>query len=132
MQTTHVGSLPFKCLNQALDYTFEWDIPVLFTLPQISSQEFMGFDLISILAIGGSQNQKTLSLRDDYLNCKKEITPLHLDAFIEYKDHKKFNKFKYQVIGPVSLFQMISNKDEIQFEGLVSFLKDKYYQLIMI
>lgn len=130
MQTTHVGSLPFKSVDQALNYTFKWDVPVLFTLPQMSSQEFMGADLTAILDIGEISSNGEVILKKDYFKSSKKVLPFHFDAFIKLKDHNKINKFKYQLIGPVTLYQIISNREEIDFDDLVKFLKDKYFQLI--
>lgn len=130
MQTTHVGSLPFKSVDQGLQYTFEWDVPVLFSLPQMSTQEFMGADLTAMLDIGEISANGGIIFKNDYFKSSKKILPFHFDAFIKLKDHNRINKFKYQLIGPVTLYQMISNREKIDFADLVKFLKDKYFQLI--
>ncbi len=105
VQTTHIGSLPFTDINTALDYTFQFDLPVLFTLPSFGAEHFMGADLCYQLGIlnsvkvnGGleiSENKKF-----------KSINPFFFREFVKAKGNKEF---KYQIIGPYTLSKMIIN-----------------------
>lgn len=126
MKTTHVGSLPFKTVAEALDYTFLWDVPVLFSLPQMRSQEFMGRDLLTMLGV-----EATRSLDKAFYKSKRELIPFHLKEFLRFREEKKNGSlFKYQLIGPVTFYQMLPNKNEIDFNFLKDFLLEKYIRLI--
>lgn len=131
MKTTLVGSLPFLSTTQAIDYTFEWDVPTLFTLPQKDRRQFMGHDLAYLMNICEDSSKKKLVLRRDYLKCTKKIEPFYLKEFLEARDRVQNKElFKYQLIGPVTLYHMLDNKDEINFEDFSKHLFDHYTDCI--
>lgn len=122
IKTTHVGSLPFLDIKSALAYTFEWDIPALFTLPMKNKFEFLGNDLIASLGF-----EPTLNLPRDYFKSRQEIAPHHLVQFLTFGEKiGKLESFKIQFPGPVTLYSMLENQDEIKFHELSEFLLEKY------
>ena len=90
-QTTHVGSLPFLDVDQAIEFTFKFDIPVLFSLPKMGREHFMGFDILSYSKSWEQFNSGCL----DNLYFEKEF----FKAFEKQGD----TAFKVQLIGPVTL-----------------------------
>ncbi len=105
IQTTHVGSLPFTDLKEALAYTFQYDLPVLFTLPSLGKEHFMGADLCYQLGILNSINPKG-GLEINEGESFKPITPFFSKEFFNAKGNREF---KYQIIGPYTLSKMLSN-----------------------
>ncbi|MEE2671939.1 MAG: hypothetical protein VYA54_09520 [Bdellovibrionota bacterium] len=97
IKTTHVGSLPHSNVEAAIDYTFKFDIPVLFSLPNLGAEHFMGSDIFSYS--GGWENFNSHSL--DSLYFENEF----FNAF--NKQEKK--QFKVQLIGPVTLHKYFLN-----------------------
>lgn len=81
MKLTHVGSLPFKDLDQALDFTFQFDLPVLPSLPQVDSNFFMDKEIFSF----------TQSTQEDFIPHGEKLFFKRLKG-----------QFKYQNIGPIS------------------------------
>lgn len=85
MIITHVGSLPHLNIDDALNYTFKFDIPVLFTLPNLDKNQFMQNELKAIVQNG---------------------IPFHYNEFLRRAKEKKIRKIKYQLIGPVSFYKI--------------------------
>jgi hypothetical protein len=117
MKLTHVGSLPFLDINKALDYTFLWDIPVLPSLPILDKNQFLGEDIKTLL-----------DLNRLGLNSKKELEPFYFEPFIKELKARSMTRFKYQLIGPVTFYEM--NKDKFEFNELVDFFEIKYSCLL--
>ena len=126
IQTTHVGSLPFKTINDALEYTFRWDIPALFTLPNFDSRQYMGQDILTLLGIEYINEEKGIRIAKDYFRDFKKIKPFYLDEFLRLASHQKKGLIKYQIIGPITLYSLLSNKDEINFTDFCRFLQERY------
>ncbi len=106
MKTTHIGSLPFTKLEQALDYTFSFDLPVLFTLPKNEDSFFM-LEELCYLITGKNQIEKL------QLNIQK--IPF-IDAFFK----KSNGLFKYQLCGPITFYESC-----LKGQG---FLRKDFYQ----
>lgn len=87
VETTHIGSLPFIQIDQAIEFTFKFDIPVLFTLPQLDAKQFMGVDVLSM-----THNLTSLDIELPY---ERE--------FFKRLDSQDSNIFKAQLIGPITL-----------------------------
>ncbi len=116
IQTTHVGSLPYSDVEAAIDYTFKFDIPVLFSLPNLGAEHFMGSDILSYSR--GWENFNSHSL--DNLFFEKEF----FNAF--NKQQKK--QFKVQLIGPVTLHKYFLKERE--YAEVESKLISAYVRLI--
>lgn len=128
MKITHVGSLPFLNPKEAIDYTFKWDIPVLFTLPKLDPSQFMGEDLAFYLDIREASIGE-LKLDKKYYQSTKKIIPKYLDDFLRAKEENEIHPLKFQMIGPVTFYEMINNKKKINFFDLVEFMQEKYCKL---
>lgn len=89
IQTTHVGSLPFLTLEKALDYTFRFDVPVLFTLPKLYEHQFIHKEIFEI---------------------SKHKRPYFYEEFKQKAKEKGVKKIKYQLLGPVSFFALNLNQ----------------------
>lgn len=127
IQTTHVGSLPFLETTAALDYTFRWDVPVLFTLPKQSSIEYLGLDLLSGLGLHTHSNKSEIILPKNFLQCSQKINPHHLKEFLLFGEKlNKLHKYKVQFPGPVTLYSLLGNRDEICFTDFSQFLLEKF------
>lgn len=96
---SHVGSLPFTDPLQALNYTFEFDLPVLFSLPKKDPDEFMLTQVIKSLKLD-SKNWDHASLA--------EISIPYMDLFRKRHDG---SDFKYQLVGPHTLWKCIDTKN---------------------
>ena len=103
-RTTHIGSLPFTNLEDALNYTFLFDLPCLFTLPKVSSEYLMGADLVQMLGLGKMLGDK-LVLDKKIKDVSKVSLPVYFDQF---KSRLNGSDFKYQLIGPYSLKHYLS------------------------
>jgi methionine synthase II (cobalamin-independent) len=122
-KTTHIGSLPFIKVADAINFNKKFTLPVLSTLPNIDSSEFM-IDQISRGITGAS-----------VINFKIVIDTLELDAdfklnFLMLKEFKKeFNQkiVKWQIIGPTTLIK--SFKDPLS-EANIKKLLSWYHSLI--
>lgn len=100
ISTTHVGSLPFVSVAQAVDFTHQFDIPCLFTLPKLNPNEYMGADLLYLLGGEIDPRKKPVGLE-----------PFHLKAFL---DKLIVPRIKYQMIGPVTLEKIRQRKITVQ------------------
>jgi hypothetical protein len=125
--TTHCGSLPFVDISRAIDFTFLFDIPTLFTLPQLDPNQFMGRDLIYLLNIGDPQK---LKLTSNYLESQVNILPFYADAFFDEFKKNKAQRFKYQLIGPYTFYKMLNLASDINRVDIGKFLLDKYSILL--
>ncbi len=125
--TTHIGSLPYVDVEPALDFTFDFDLPVLFTLPKLDSNQYMQNELLTLLNLGHVQN-KQIILADNYLEVNKDIRPFYADEFFSKLKREKQDQFKYQLIGPLSFYKLI--KQEIPIQEVFDFLLVKYQTLV--
>ncbi|MAZ48125.1 MAG: hypothetical protein CME65_06160 [Halobacteriovoraceae bacterium] len=112
VETTHIGSLPFVQLNQAIEFTFKFDIPVLFTLPHLDPKQFMGIDVLS-----RTHNLASLDIELPY---EKE--------FFKRLASQDSKIFKTQLIGPITLHKYFL-KDQT-LESVASKLGVLYKNLI--
>lgn len=127
IQTTHVGSLPFLDIDSALEYTFKWDVPTLFTLPKLNKLELLGLETLRALGLNPAPNQSDINLPLDYFQRSNDLTPLHLDMFLRFGEKvDKLSKFKVQFTGPVTLYSLLKNKEQINFMELSQFLLEKF------
>ncbi len=110
--TTHVGSLPFMDIEKALEYTFAFDIPVLFSLPKLDSAQFMLEEAKSILKEGSSNIRP----------------PSNLNKFLLEKEKRQLTRFKYQLAGPWTLYH--SEQPKVSFKQFSESLIPKYSLLI--
>jgi hypothetical protein len=130
MKLTHIGSLPFLSVAQALDYTFKWDVPVLFTLPKLNSCEFIGHDLLSLMGVDYGSGVNFLKIDPEFKTKAIDIIPFHLEPFIKRLKAHGSKQFKYQLLGPISFYHLIQNKDSISFGEFSEFLLYKYKTLL--
>jgi methionine synthase II (cobalamin-independent) len=128
---THVGSLPHKDLSSALDYTFKFDLPVLFTLPNLDENQYMGKDIVTQLGIGDYSLEHQISLNKNYMNSKERLKPPFLHEFLNELKSKGRTGFKYQLIGPVTFFHLLG-KTEFSIEEVGEFLAKKYIDLLKL
>lgn len=82
IQITHVGSLPFLEVKEALEFSFSFDIPALFTLPNRSEKEFLGQDIVELM---------------------KVEMPFYYNEFKEEALKRNTKTIKYQIVGPITL-----------------------------
>lgn len=123
---THVGSLPFTQINEALDYTFSFDIPVLFTLPKLNLEDEMVRFVVSGLGLGDYRDDKVF-LNQNYLKTSKQLSIPYLEGFTQRLNGQKF---KYQLIGPFTLWNLISNQNSFDKNDFLNFLCCKYQLLL--
>lgn len=129
MKSTHVGSLPFLSINQALDYTFKYDVPVLPTLPRFDDKQFIGADVVYMLDLGKFDDRRML-LNDDFHKSTKELIPFWAnDFFARFKGSGK-DEFKYQSIGPISFYTMAKKNKKVDFKVVYDLLMTKYSSLL--
>lgn len=111
-KSTHVGSLPFTNIKEAIEFNKKLDLPSLPTLPSISENEYM----LQQIA-GGIKNIKIENFKivtnKLVLNDEFKIKFLALDDFIsEFKN----TTIKWQVVGPMTLLKsfafQLSKKDQ--------------------
>lgn len=100
MKTTHVGSLPYLKVEDALDYTFKFDIPCLFTLPKLDNNQFMDKEIFSL---------------------RKRKKPFFFDEFVNEAKRRKITKIKYQLMGPITFMQIGHHENMIigEYQDLV-------------
>ena len=130
IQTTHVGSLPYKNIDEAMEYTFKWDVPVLFTLPQLDKSQFLGSDVLNLLGIDFKWRDNQLHIPKDYFKSSKNIVPFYFEEFQKTCDKKHIELMKYQLSGPVTLYSLLGNKSEVSFSEFSAFLLERYSRCI--
>jgi hypothetical protein len=128
MLFTHVGSLPFLNTEDALDFTFDFDIPVLFTLPMMEPKEFMHLEMISNLGIGEFSENK-IKFNDLDINSSFEIKSQYEEPFFKRFKSSGCKRFKYQQTGPVTLFEL-SDK-ALTIDQIFDYLLVKFTQLLV-
>lgn len=122
MLTTHIGSLPFISIDQAFEYTFAFDIPVLFTLPKIYHDELMHLHVASSLELGKFDEQQLIL--NDTFDDSQELSSRYQESFFRKMKIYDRDVFKYQLIGPVSLY-LLTDQSHC-FSHFCTFLLDKY------
>ena len=122
-----MGSLPFLSVTAALDFNQEFDLPVLFTLPSLGQEHFMGFDVAFLLGIlDGTDNKQKVQLKSKFYRTSNDIIPFFLSDFLQ---RQRGDAFKYQLIGPYTFFKIL-DEPMINFEQFCHFLITKYKNLI--
>lgn len=127
--TTHVGSLPFTDVNEALDFTFSFDIPALFSLPKLNSNEFIGADLLSGLGVSYEKKDHLLHTDKSFLAGKQTLELAHEKSFFDRLEKAKKQIFKTQLVGPYTLYRLLACED-LSFNELCTFLESVYVQKI--
>lgn len=127
---THVGSLPFVDIKIALDYTFKFDLPVLFSLPNLDDKQFMGKDIVFQLDIGDYTDQHKILLKDDFQSSSQSLIPPFKDIFLKRMKEESRSEFKFQLIGPITFFRLV-HSSKVSLEAVGSFLLEKYRELVL-
>lgn len=104
MLTTGIGSLPFTDIAQALDYSFQHDLPFLPQLPQLNEEEMM-----------------VIQALDDSF-----ATYACFEPFLEMAITKNTKKVKLQLAGPITC----SLVTERPIDGIVTQLLAKVEDMI--
>lgn len=130
MKTTHIGSLPFLNIEQALEYTFQFDIPAIPTLPKLNKNQYLATDLIHLLGLQ-VEGDSTYKISKPLQESNEEIEPFFLNEFLEkFKDSQK-SEFKYQGLGPISFYKLLSNYQQVDFKDVYEVLLDRYKKVIL-
>jgi hypothetical protein len=130
LNLTHVGSLPYVDIKTALDFTFKFDLPVLFSLPNLDNKQFMGKDIVYQLEIGDYTAEHKIQLNDDFQDSSKSLFSPYRDVFLERMKQENKTEFKFQLIGPITFFKLIENS-KASLEEVGSFLLKKYQNLVL-
>ncbi len=112
--TTHIGSLPFKDIDEALDFTFKFDLPVLFTLPKLNSNDLMENSIGQILT-------------------HKSVTVPYESEFFKSLNEKNIKAFKYQLTGPYTALRILDHIDPHHGHSLdyiIECLSARYQELL--
>tara|TARA_Y100000768_G_scaffold253442_1_gene192555 strand:+ start:16348 stop:17133 length:786 start_codon:yes stop_codon:yes gene_type:complete len=125
VKTLHIGSLPFKDINQAIHYTFQYDIPTLFSLPQLDQDEWLGLDVLlkTEVASGDFDDLKVKSLSHAKIENYK---PAYVEEFKKKLSHTGKKEMKLQCVGPVTLHSIIKRFRPIEYIEVALFLKKLY------
>jgi len=110
---THIGSLPYTDFDQALDFTFQFDIPVLFTLPKLDPTQQMHAQFVLPMQIG-QIGEKTIILDEKkFLYSSDIFIPHYWNEFSKSLENKHIKKFKFQLMGPVSFIKLVGDLDSL-------------------
>lgn len=129
MKTFHVGSLPFLSVEQALDFTFKFDIPTLFTLPKLDNGQLIGSDMIHLLDLGSVNGYENIKVNDPTLAVTKKLTPYYAEEFFKRFEKTENETFKYQGIGPISFYSILKRSNNVAFKDVYRFLLNVYTDL---
>lgn len=115
-KTTHIGSLPFKDLNIAIEFNKLFNLPVLSTLPLLDKNEYMINQVLGGIKNYKYQNYK-INLEDNY-----ELVDYKFNFCLEQKFITEFSgkSIKWQIIGICTLLKSIENIAEINTNDLIS------------
>lgn len=102
MLITGIGSLPFTEIEQALEYSFQHDLPFLPQLPQLNEDEMM----------------VTQSLDDSF------ETYACYEPFLNHIIHRQIKKVKMQIAGPVTCSVIAEEPIEIVIPQLLAKIED--------
>ncbi|MCT4642683.1 MAG: hypothetical protein N4A33_10355 [Bacteriovoracaceae bacterium] len=104
MKTTHIGSLPFKSKKDAIDFSFNFDLPVLASLPYLDENEFMHLQLCNGQSIIYENNKLKLKSR--------ELSAYKIPICLKGQFYKKLGKmiYKWQVIGPLTFLSIFEHR----------------------
>lgn len=117
-KSTHIGSLPFTSLQDAIDFNKGFDIPVISSLGNLNPKEFILEQIVSGInncSIVDFKIKRTPNTQLEFLknyNIEFEI----LDEFV-----KTFGgmEVKWQIVGPITLMQSfevkLSHSEKKQF-----------------
>lgn len=106
MISTHIGSLPFQSIEEAIEFNQRLDLPVLSTLPLLDANEFM-LEQVA-LGIPSAQVQsfkiflpETVKLFDyefSFITLQETIKAFHSKSI------------KWQIVGPLTLVNSLVDK----------------------
>jgi hypothetical protein len=102
IKTSHIGSLPFNNTNEADRFNSFFDLPVLYTLPNLDKSQFM---LDQVLGEYKKYSKGIL---------KRSIKVPNLKAI------KDYDSFKYQMVGPITLIKSLQLTDQCEIEDLLN------------
>lgn len=108
MNTTHIGSLPFKTTQEAIAFNKEFSLPVLSTLPHINKNEYI-IDQVLAGIKGYSYENLKITLDEDF-TLEEFKFPFTLEK--EFIDSFSNKAIKWQIVGIVTLLKTVSNLDE--------------------
>lgn len=103
--TTHIGSLPFKDIQRAIDFNKKFTLPVLATLPLLQKNEFMINQVLD--GIQGYKYKNYKIFLDKKFSLKEHRFPFIMEK--EFIQNFKRHEIKWQVVGIVTLLKSIVN-----------------------
>lgn len=114
VKTTHIGSLPFKNIDLAIEFNKLFSLPVLSTLPLISKSEYMLNQVLPGIE-GGSLKNLKINLDKDY-----NFIDYKIPFIIEHDFFKEFAGFeiKWQIVGLVTLLKSFNNLSESEYSKM--------------
>lgn len=105
MRTTHIGSLPFSCIDKCILFNEQLDLPALSTLPGIDKNEFMLEQVAQGICGAKIENFKIILPQDFKLATFK--FPFLCEK--EFINHFQGQDIKWQIVGPVTLMKATEN-----------------------
>ena len=123
-RTTHIGSLPFLCINEAIEFNKKLSLPALSTLPKINPAEFM-LEQIAFGIVGARVLDYKICI--DKLEFVKDFK-LEFLMLKEFKKQFKDQSIKWQIIGPITLMKSFESPLESSQKEL---LLTWYHSLIL-
>lgn len=124
MKTTHIGSLPFLNIDDAIAFNKKFDTPVLSTLPVLNKNEFMLDQLL-----GGIQGSDIVNYRIQ-LNAKYKLQKFKIPFILEDKFLRSFSvsTMKWQVVGFITFLKSIDIQlSLLQIEELRAWYLENVY-----
>lgn len=116
-KTTHIGSLPFTKIEDAINFNKDFDLPVISTLPNIDPNEFMIEQIALGIANSKIEDFKIIINELDFIK-DFEINFLILDKFIKEFKNKDI---KWQLIGPITLIRSFKDPlSEFQIKKILN------------
>lgn len=112
IKTTHVGSLPFLNTKDADVFNSKFDLPVLYTLPALDKNQLMLEQVVG--------NVKEFD---------KSILSRTIEVFNLHSIQNR-SKFKYQMIGPVTLIKALDIRDDVIIEDILNWYLGQLKKLI--
>lgn len=127
--STHIGSLPGASIEWALEHTFSFDIPCIFSLPSLDSNQLMIDHIFNDLNLG-NKTAAGFEINTGRL-IQNELSLLipNLSEFISYSLNVEFSAIKYQLPSPYTLYSSIINKESLTLNAFCDFLLEKYIEV---
>lgn len=116
--TSHIGSLPFKSILEAQSFNQDFDLPVLYTLPQLFQEDFM---LAQVLGVNSAIEYSEPFF---YKLVNSKLSIRHHDS-IDFS-----REFKFQMLGPVTLIKSILNIPTLRVNELLSWYAKELVNLL--